>query len=212
MMMIMRRRATTVEAHDQLFARTLRVLEQNFDRPGYDLDDLARGVGGVSRRQLQRLFAANNTSFRGERTARRMRRAIELIEKRRPIARVAREVGYTRSDHFACAFRRWYGASPARLATGLRLARSLAERGREPLPPVRAPYYRRVYARWYADRRRFERIAREFHPGSEARMSLGNPHLLDRPDMRTGTARARFPRELASRRRRRVAHRGGRGR
>jgi AraC-like DNA-binding protein len=211
MILVVSTRISTRQSHHALLERAHEELDRNFDRPRFSVHDLAREIGGVSGRQLQRLFYDSGTTFAGERTARRMRRAVELIERRRPIASVARGVGYSRSDHFSCAFKRYYGANPSRLAAGLRLARSLTDRARQPLPPVRAPYYRRTYSRWMADRRRFLRIAAEFFPDTEPRLALGSPHLLRRPDMRTGTARARFEREFPNRRRRRRLQQRHRG-
>lgn len=210
MILVMEARMSTLRTHAALLTATIAELDRNFDRPGFGVKDLALRVGGVSPRQVQRVLATQGTSFRAERDKRRMRRAVELMQQRRPIASVAREVGFSRSDHFAAAFKRRYGANPSRLAMGLRLARSLADRARRPLPPMRAPYYRRTYARWNSDRRRFLRIAGEFFPGTEARLALGDPHLLQRPDMRTGMDRARFEREFAQRRRRRRLRQRGR--
>ncbi len=69
-----------------------------------------------SPRQLQRAYAQfGETSFREDLLARRMGAAAELLLEQRslPIRDVARLVGYRHATHFARAFRRHYGASPA---------------------------------------------------------------------------------------------------
>jgi AraC-like DNA-binding protein len=55
-------------------------------------------------------------TFREDLLARRMAAAAELLVKQRaiPVSDVARLVGYRQAPHFAKAFRRRYGLSPAR--------------------------------------------------------------------------------------------------
>jgi AraC-like DNA-binding protein len=70
-----------------------------------------------SPRQLQRAYAQfGDTSFHEDLFARRMQAAAELLVEQRsiPVRDVARLVGYRQAPHFARAFRRCYGLSPAR--------------------------------------------------------------------------------------------------
>jgi AraC family transcriptional regulator of adaptative response / methylphosphotriester-DNA alkyltransferase methyltransferase len=75
------------------------------------------GAMASSPRQLQRAYAQfGETTFREDLLARRMEAAAELLLEQRsiPVADVARLVGYRQAPHFARAFRRRYGLSPAR--------------------------------------------------------------------------------------------------
>jgi len=69
-----------------------------------------------SPRQLQRAYAQfGDVGFREDLTRRRMAAAAELLLAQRsiPVASVARLVGYRQGTHFAQAFRRSFGVSPA---------------------------------------------------------------------------------------------------
>jgi AraC family transcriptional regulator, regulatory protein of adaptative response / methylphosphotriester-DNA alkyltransferase methyltransferase len=77
---------------------------------------LARALSS-SPRQLQRAYAQfGEITFKEDLLARRMAAAAELLMTQRAIAiaDVARLVGYRQAPHFALAFRRRYGTSPAR--------------------------------------------------------------------------------------------------
>jgi AraC-like DNA-binding protein len=70
-----------------------------------------------SPRQVQRAYEQfGEMTFREDLLARRMTAAAELLVKQRaiPVSDVARLVGYRQAAHFAKAFRRRYGLSPAR--------------------------------------------------------------------------------------------------
>jgi two-component system response regulator YesN len=70
-----------------------------------------------SPRQLQRAYAQfGETTFREDLLGRRMTAAADLLIEQRsiPVRDVARLVGYRQAPHFAQAFRRRYGLSPAR--------------------------------------------------------------------------------------------------
>ncbi len=78
-----------------------------------------------SPRQLQRAYAQfGEISFREDLLARRMDAAAELLAAQRslPVRDVARLVGYRQAPHFAQAFRRRYGLSPARFRERARRA------------------------------------------------------------------------------------------
>lgn len=75
------------------------------------------GALSSSPRQLQRAYAQfGEITFQEDLLARRMAAAAELLVKQRaiPVHDVARLVGYRQAPHFALAFRRRYGLSPAR--------------------------------------------------------------------------------------------------
>jgi two-component system response regulator YesN len=81
--------------------------------PGVDLDAVARRIG-TSRRQLQRVFAElSDRSFRDTLAAVRMGRARTLLgSTNRPIADIARTVGYAEPAQFTKAFRHHHGMAP----------------------------------------------------------------------------------------------------
>jgi AraC-like DNA-binding protein len=71
----------------------------------------------TSPRQLQRAYAQfGDLSFSEDLLARRMAAAADLLIEQCaiPVSDVARVVGYRHASHFAVAFRRRYGLSPAR--------------------------------------------------------------------------------------------------
>jgi AraC-like DNA-binding protein len=75
------------------------------------------GALASSPRQLQRAYEQfGQMSFSEDLFARRMAAAAELLLEQRaiPVSDVARLVGYRHASHFASAFRRHYGLSPAR--------------------------------------------------------------------------------------------------
>lgn len=77
---------------------------------------MVAGAVASSPRQLQRAYAQfGEMSFSEDLSARRMSVAAELLIEQRaiPVADVARLVGYRQATHFARAFRRRYGLSPA---------------------------------------------------------------------------------------------------
>ncbi len=75
---------------------------------------MARALS-CSPRQLQRAYASGGSTFQEDLRARRMAAAAELLAGQAiPVADVARLVGYSGGSHFARAFRRRYGLSPAR--------------------------------------------------------------------------------------------------
>jgi AraC-like DNA-binding protein len=69
-------------------------------------------------------------TFSEDLLARRMAAAAQLLIEQRsiPVRDVARLVGYRQAPHFARAFRRRYGLSPARFRERAARARALRER------------------------------------------------------------------------------------
>jgi AraC-like DNA-binding protein len=107
-------RAETVAARHRLYLLA-RVLVARHYRRELTLAVLARSLAS-SPRQLQRAYAQfGECSFSEDLLARRMTAAAELLLEQRsiPVADVARLVGYRQAPHFALAFRRRYGLSPA---------------------------------------------------------------------------------------------------
>jgi AraC-like DNA-binding protein len=78
---------------------------------------MVAGALSSSPRQVQRAYEQfGEITFQEDLLARRMAAAAELLVKQRaiPVTDVARLVGYRQAPHFAKAFRRRYGLSPAR--------------------------------------------------------------------------------------------------
>jgi two-component system response regulator YesN len=78
---------------------------------------MVAGALSSSPRQVQRAYAQfGESTFREDLLARRMAVGAQLLIEQRsiPVEDVARLVGYSHGPHFARAFRRRYGRSPAR--------------------------------------------------------------------------------------------------
>ncbi len=77
---------------------------------------MVAGAIASSPRQVQRAYEQfGETTFREDLRGRRMAAAADLLAEQRsiPVGDVARLVGYRQTQHFARAFRRRYGVSPA---------------------------------------------------------------------------------------------------
>ncbi len=108
-------RSDTLASRRRLYLLS-RVLVARHYRRDLTLAAVARTLAS-SPRQLQRAYAQfGETSFREDLVQRRMAAAAELLLAQRsiPVGDVARLVGYSQPSHFARAFRRRYGLSPAR--------------------------------------------------------------------------------------------------
>ena len=93
------------------------------------------GALSSSPRQLQRAYAQfGEITFHEDLLARRMAAAAQLLVEQPAIAvrDVARLVGYRQAPHFARAFRRRYGLTPARISRGGALMRG--RRAKEQMP------------------------------------------------------------------------------
>lgn len=106
-------RPSTITARQRLFDEVLVAMEERLAEPGLVLDDLAAALF-TSRRQLQRVFTEQGTSFRTELVRLRMERAAALLDAHpgAQVREVARSVGYLQPAQFAKAFRRVHGVSP----------------------------------------------------------------------------------------------------
>jgi AraC family transcriptional regulator, regulatory protein of adaptative response / methylphosphotriester-DNA alkyltransferase methyltransferase len=108
-------RSDTFSTRRRLYLLARVVVARHYRRP-LTLAVVA-GALSSSPRQLQRAYAQfGETSFQEDLLARRMAAAAELLVEQRaiPVRDVARLVGYRQAPHFAQAFRRHYGLSPAR--------------------------------------------------------------------------------------------------
>jgi AraC-like DNA-binding protein len=108
-------RQSTLQRRRALFDDALAAIERDYADESLSLDLVARSIA-TSRRQLQRVFAEEGTSFRRELQRMRMTRAAELLrDPALPVAAVAQEVGYRQPAQFSKAFRRHHGRPPSEL-------------------------------------------------------------------------------------------------
>jgi AraC-like DNA-binding protein len=107
-------RSETIETRRRLYLLARVVVARHYRRQ-LTLEVVAAAVSS-SPRQLQRAYAQfGEITFKEELLARRMTIAAELLIEQQaiPVRDVARLVGYRQAPHFARAFRRRYGLSPA---------------------------------------------------------------------------------------------------
>jgi AraC-like DNA-binding protein len=119
-------RSDTLDTHHRLYLLARVVVARHY-RQQLTIEVVAAAVSS-SPRQLQRVYSQfGETTFQEDLLARRMTAAAELLIKQRaiPVRDVARLVGYRQAPHFARAFRRRYGLSPAHFR---RAARQAGER------------------------------------------------------------------------------------
>ena len=90
----------------------VKAMEANLEEP-LPLDDLAR-IGGVSRRQLERLFRGRlNDTPTGYYLKLRLRRARQLLEHTAiPVMDVSLACGFVSAPYFSRAYRTQFGRSP----------------------------------------------------------------------------------------------------
>jgi AraC family transcriptional regulator, regulatory protein of adaptative response / methylphosphotriester-DNA alkyltransferase methyltransferase len=108
-------RPETFDTRRRLYLLARVVVARHY-RQQLTIDAVAAAVSS-SPRQLQRAYAQfGETTFKEDLLGRRMTAAAELLIEQRaiPVRDVARLVGYRHAPHFARAFRRRYGLSPAR--------------------------------------------------------------------------------------------------
>jgi AraC family transcriptional regulator, regulatory protein of adaptative response / methylphosphotriester-DNA alkyltransferase methyltransferase len=116
-------RAHTIRERQRLYLLARVVIERHYRRP-LTLDVVAKALA-TSPRQLQRAYAQfGESTFHEDLVRKRMAAAAELLSQPAiPVRDVAHLVGYRQPPHFAQAFRRRYGVSPARFRAELREAR-----------------------------------------------------------------------------------------
>jgi AraC family transcriptional regulator of adaptative response / methylphosphotriester-DNA alkyltransferase methyltransferase len=116
-------RQSTRHRRRALFEEALSSLAREFADENLSLAAVAHSIA-TSRRQLQRVFAEHDTSFRTELQRVRMAHAAQLLRQEAlPVAAVARAVGYRQAAQFSKAFRRHHGHPPSEVR------RSRAARG-----------------------------------------------------------------------------------
>jgi AraC family transcriptional regulator, regulatory protein of adaptative response / methylphosphotriester-DNA alkyltransferase methyltransferase len=120
-------RQSTQHRRRILFHDALIVIRRDFGDENLSLAAVAHSIA-TSRRQLQRVFAEQGTSFREELQRVRMARAAQLLRQETlPVAAVARAVGYRQAAQFSKAFRRHHGKPPS-AARATRRQRQAAQR------------------------------------------------------------------------------------
>lgn len=106
-------RAHTIHEQQRLRVLANAIVAQHYRRP-LTLATVARALSS-SPRSLQRAYTRADSSFSEDLVAVRMAAARQLLVEQPhiPIADVARLVGYNKATHFARAFRRRHGLTPA---------------------------------------------------------------------------------------------------
>jgi AraC family transcriptional regulator of adaptative response / methylphosphotriester-DNA alkyltransferase methyltransferase len=108
-------RQTTLHRRRELYDEALDAIRRDFADDTLSLGAVARSIA-TSRRQLQRVFGEQQTSFRRELQRVRMARAAELLRDGAvPVSAVARAVGYRQPAQFSKAFRRHHGRPPSQM-------------------------------------------------------------------------------------------------
>jgi AraC family transcriptional regulator, regulatory protein of adaptative response / methylphosphotriester-DNA alkyltransferase methyltransferase len=106
-------RQSTRQRRRTLFEEASIAISREFSDENLSLARVARSIA-TSRRQLQRVFAEHDTSFRAELQRARMAHAAKLLRQEHlPVAAVARAVGYRQAAQFSKAFRRHHGHPPS---------------------------------------------------------------------------------------------------
>jgi AraC family transcriptional regulator of adaptative response / methylphosphotriester-DNA alkyltransferase methyltransferase len=125
-------RTSTIEQRRRLYLLARVVIARHYRRP-LTLQEVARALA-CSPRQLTRAYAQfGELTFREDLLARRLNVAAQLLIEQPaiPVRDVARLVGFRQAPHFAKAFRRRYGLTPASFrAEGMAYARGLSRERR----------------------------------------------------------------------------------
>jgi AraC family transcriptional regulator of adaptative response / methylphosphotriester-DNA alkyltransferase methyltransferase len=112
-------RQSTQHRRRALFEEALSAISRDFGDETLSLAAVAHAIA-TSRRQLQRVFADQGTSFRRELQRVRMAQAARLLRQETlSVAAVARAVGYRQAAQFSKAFRRHHGHPPSAARAGM---------------------------------------------------------------------------------------------
>jgi AraC-like DNA-binding protein len=119
-------RASTLNERRRLYLQARVVVARHYRRD-LTLAMVSQALA-CSSRQLQRAYAQfGELTFHEDLVARRMSAAAELLALQAiPVRDVARLVGYRNAAHFAAAFRRRFGVSPAHFRAQARRHRASA--------------------------------------------------------------------------------------
>lgn len=107
-------RPSTIEQRRRLYLLARVVIARHYRRP-LKLEEVARALAS-SPRQLTRAYAQfGDVTFHEDLLSRRLNVAAQLLIEQPaiPVRDVARLVGFRQAPHFAKAFRRRYGLTPA---------------------------------------------------------------------------------------------------
>ena len=108
-------RQTTLYRRRTLYEEAMDAIRRDHADETLSLGAVARSIA-TSRRQLQRVFGEQHTSFRLELQRVRMTRAAELLrDGSTAVSEVARAVGYRQPAQFSKAFRRHHGCPPSEM-------------------------------------------------------------------------------------------------
>jgi AraC family transcriptional regulator of adaptative response / methylphosphotriester-DNA alkyltransferase methyltransferase len=125
-------RPATIEQRRRLYLLARVVIARHYRRP-LTLDEVARALSS-SPRQLTRAYAQfGESTFREDLLTRRLKVAAQLLIEQPAISvrDVAKLVGFRQAPHFAKAFRRRYGLTPAAFrAEGRAFARAAQAQNR----------------------------------------------------------------------------------
>jgi AraC family transcriptional regulator, regulatory protein of adaptative response / methylphosphotriester-DNA alkyltransferase methyltransferase len=139
-------RPATIEQRRRLYLLARVVIARHYRRP-LTLDEVARALSS-SPRQLTRAYAQfGETTFREDLLTRRLKVAAQLLIEQPAISvgDVARLVGFRQAPHFAKAFRRRYGLTPAAFrAEGRAFTRAAREQNMAPRGSEQADVPQRV--------------------------------------------------------------------
>ncbi len=133
-------RPATIEQRRRLYLMARVVIARHYRRP-LTLEEVARALSS-SPRQLTRAYAQfGETTFREDLLTRRLKVGAQLLVEQPAISvrDVARLVGFSQAPHFAKAFRRRYGLTPAAFrAEGRAFARATQSQSKAPCKSARS--------------------------------------------------------------------------
>lgn len=124
--------ASRFRSRDDSFRFVLDAIDRKLMDAEFTIDSLARHVGR-SRRQLQRDFSDNGTSFTRQMQQRRLMFVRSRLErnvrlgKRAPISEIAFQCGFNDLSHFNRLFRKHHGLSPSEFCSQMVASRGAAE-------------------------------------------------------------------------------------
>ena len=105
--------------HSSFLVQLQEVLEQHFQDPDFDLEQMA-AAKGVGQRQLQRKLKVLTGHTPAEHLrAFRLNRSIEYLRRGGTIAATAKAVGFSSQAYFTSCFKAQFGVTPSKFQRGL---------------------------------------------------------------------------------------------